>query len=1398
MSSFGAEGRGVVSPSKKKALPIADYCLSETEGINYQLLRDPLSSSVYGHSIDDTSDGMSTTAGSSSGGGGVDGGICFSSDMGAYALDLDDSVFDLLDAELAAAAAADKTHMTNKKTSNKSRRKKRDVNKKSSATPPSEKEDSTCNCLATSNIPPTNTTTDGAGQHPDFQTEGMGKELDPRSCKPADSQDSGQKQIRKVRKDPIVYAEDIPDYRGKEEIEDLLNFIGKGPNNDGLSKDKKKKGKKKGLPTVGRQCRSSVESKDEKTDLSDPESESVVDPSYSLAKSSSLPLDNNNKVCCKCNGSKNNSSSTTTTTTINNKNSNKINNHPNNKSQSSSTPVVAVDKNGLGSGGGGGGHGGSNTRGQSAADSNGMVLNPENSSPTSAEPFILVEKKSKKRLNAHLSLNMNHRPSANKFAPKSPYRSSRKLGSTVIHPHQNNHDPQHNHHHHHDPPHHTHQTYHHHHHHCDEKAEIDSSSASSSYPDLEGGSGPGPTPSPPSPTSSTPSSASYCKARRNSTGNVHMQMCRTVQSVTTEDSDNESWTSLPISQGTQLIDNSYPISYAKIAALSLSSSANSQSSSTRSSKASTAVDNGPGVSNSGIKEVSAAIAGGDTGGGNVGVVKINSVATMTGKDNHHQHQPRRRSSSSTNNGNEQSCCGSDASGTENGDNNNNNSGSSKNSNHNHHHTINNDTDTIDDNNNNNANKYLFEKDNECLHGKQRRRHSVGEGCTSADGTVASSAKDTKVSGHACPNTTTTTTAHTTATTAANPKSGSLSDKVHKKDPAGQKLDPKEQQQQGISFCDPKTSSIYKNIVSGLRHDSASSPPSSLPLQLSSSSCSSSAAMTNVNGDDNCNNKAKNFNKSSSSSNKSVVAAAVSHNNPSSSPLLLAQQQPCNIYVNDNNNDKNNDKNKKNDHLYTNSSSSNSNNNGGGDDVIIDDVYGGNEKINGDDPLSTMSLAVGADMLAVKFINPRDKKHNDKQYKITFGFFYDPENKNAASGSNNPPLPQHGHNHHRRHRHHHHRRRRSSSSSSSSSNGVGNGGGVCPSELPASSSSLSPVDPATVFLPRRRHQRPSSSGTATTGGKDNGNDENRHKKSGDNKKNGGGSKQSSPQSSSSISSPQSSSSSSSSSFSVSSLSASAVSKTTIPGDSVVPAPRAGHLPEQEKKKASISAAAANATPVKATPTEAVKCMSKLNGVALPNGGKSSIACEDSPCFSSTRASATEASAGNSSNTTATARGNSCKAATPAVAGGAAAIHDDHSKSRDLSNNIQGAKNGNHQHQQNNQHHLHPHSQQQPSNNNKKTMPHNAKYGRNNNNSNRDSTTTSGGASVRSLQDSLQLIALSYGDKIQKDSAHKVIHYQSDVADTQFFNQQEILSYLSNEYHRVCHLSGPSAIVRVGTD
>ncbi|XP_052832663.1 myb-like protein U isoform X1 [Octopus bimaculoides] len=903
MSTYGTE---TVSPSRKKMLPMADYCLSEAEGLNYPLLRDMSSSSCV------DADGLSS----------------------AYPIDLDGGML-----SLESETAADKNKTADKKSKGK---RKKNVNKKSTTDSASEKEDLNGNSLVISKIQ-SNTTTD-AGRNQELQTEGMGKELDQKSCKPADSQDSTQKS-RKGRKGPIVYAEDIPDYRGKEKIEDLLNFIGKSPNNDTLSKDKKKKSKKKSLH--GRPCRSSAENKDEKIELLESDSTDLY-PTKSL-----------DKACCNCNNSE--------------------------------IDDCLGDDNGQ-------------------AD-NSIVLNPEYSSPNSAEPFILVEKKSKKRLNANLN-----RP--NKFAPKSPYRN-RKLSSSVMHPHQ----PQ--------------------HFHCNEKTELDSS-----YSDLEG---------------------SY-KARRNSTGNVHMQMS-TVQSITTEDSDNESWTSLPISQvsqGIQLInENSYPISYAKIAALSLPLSNSQSLNRSVPCSVSKTGENVPGC-----KETSA-------------VVKTNSVSVI--KDN----QVRR-----TSNGNEQSCCGSDIS-TENSD--------------------------------NSANYLLKDNDNYL-----DRRHSVGE-CI-ANGT---SVKEPKA-------------------TTSTPKN-----LHHNK---GQKENKNETKEQDISFCDHKTSSIYKNIVSGLCLSSTENGEENFNLSLNNL------------------NKAKNFNKSKLVSHHSLVQQQQHQQQP---------PQQCNIYVNNS-----------------------------------------NTKCN------------MTDILAVKFINPRDKKHNDKQYKVTFGFFYDPDNKNGRNMTGNDTIVD------------------------SSS---------CPlsSELPTSL-------PAEPFLPKQ---------VSNDKDEDHKKLEDRAAKPGCKEGNG--------------------------------VLKSSHNNKINPGDEVT-----GKIPQ-------LPEANCDSTEKTVKNTEAVKCVSKLNGVVLPTNTNSletySLRTNETPESATISTSSTLPTTSNS------------KTVSPT------AVDDE--RPRGLSN-IQG---------NNNLHHHHT--------SNKKTIP-DSKCGGNNG----DSTV------------SLQFIALSYGDKIQKDNKQKVIHFRSDVADTQLFNQQEILSYLSNEYRRVCHLSG----------
>ena len=321
---------------------------------------------------------------------------------------------------------------------------------------------------------PVNSNQSQSYNHPDvaqidsLQKE-MGKELAYKQApKPTDSKETpGSKKPKSQRKEArFILAEDIPDYRGRDKIEDILKFIGKNPSNETLNKslERKKKSKRKGLN--GHVLRSGIGNMDAKSELSDSESTNLcptMSPSF---------LD---KEFCNC--------------------------------DTSEIDSCLDDDSCL------------------ADDS--FVSSPGNSAPTSAEPFILVEKKNKKKIypnNSSSSSNSSNtnNPRPNKYlSSKSPFRN-RKLNSAMAHPH------------------HTHHQFDY-----DSKTELDSS-----FPDLE---------------------SSYHKMRRNSTGNVVMSMS-TVQSITLEDSDNESWKSLPISQGAHLInEKSYPVSYAKIAASSLPS-----------------------------------------------------------------------------------------------------------------------------------------------------------------------------------------------------------------------------------------------------------------------------------------------------------------------------------------------------------------------------------------------------------------------------------------------------------------------------------------------------------------------------------------------------------------------------------------------------------------------------------------------------------------------------------------------------------------------------------------------------------------------------------------------------------------------------------------------------------
>lgn len=316
---------------------------------------------------------------------------------------------------------------------------------------------------------PVNSNQSPVYNHPDvsqidsLQKE-MGKELAyKQALKPTESQETSGSKLRKNRKESnYVLAEDIPDYHGRDKIEDILKFIGKNPSHENLNKslERKKKSKRKGLN--GHILRSGIGSMDAKSELSDSESTNLCP-----TKSPSSFLD---KEYCNCNASEIDSCQ-------------------------DDDSCLADDS---------------------------FVSSPGNSAPPS-EPFILVEKKNKKKVYLNSSSN---NPRANRYlSSKSPFRN-RKLNSAMAHAHHPHHEFD-----------------------CDSKTELDSS-----FPDLE---------------------SSYHKMRRNSTGNVAMSMS-TVQIATLEDSDNESWKSLPISQGAHLInEKNYPVSYAKIAASSLpSNSAN--------------------------------------------------------------------------------------------------------------------------------------------------------------------------------------------------------------------------------------------------------------------------------------------------------------------------------------------------------------------------------------------------------------------------------------------------------------------------------------------------------------------------------------------------------------------------------------------------------------------------------------------------------------------------------------------------------------------------------------------------------------------------------------------------------------------------------------------------------
>lgn len=312
---------------------------------------------------------------------------------------------------------------------------------------------------------PVNNNQSQSYNHPDVaQIDSLQKEMGKELAYKSDSQEAtGLKTRKNRREDHYILAEDIPDYRGRDKIEDILKFIGKNPSNETLNKslERKKKSKRKGLN--GHVLRSGIGNMDAKSELSDSESTNLCP-----TKSPSF-LD---KEFCNCDNSEIDS---------------------------------CLDDD-------------------SCLAHDSFVSSPGNSAPTSAEPFILVEKKNKKKVypnnSSSSSSNNNSRP--NKYlSSKSSFRN-RKLNSTMAHPH------------------HTHHQFN-----CGSKTELDSS-----FPDLE---------------------SSYHKMRRNSTGNVVMSMS-TVQSITLEDSDNESWKSLPISQGARLInEKSYPVSYAKIAASSLPS-----------------------------------------------------------------------------------------------------------------------------------------------------------------------------------------------------------------------------------------------------------------------------------------------------------------------------------------------------------------------------------------------------------------------------------------------------------------------------------------------------------------------------------------------------------------------------------------------------------------------------------------------------------------------------------------------------------------------------------------------------------------------------------------------------------------------------------------------------------